>query len=743
MNNFKLIGIRPHKNCGEKFLKVLEPGRLYQFYNDYEFFIDRNNVNKFDGVNGDILSFKYNPTVPNDLYKIGDLNINVSAVVGKNGTGKSTLIELLLYCVYYLGTNLENGKGEKVLHQYKDHIGHKIYANNEKISDYKNKKSVVNQYVEKCLLEPQKSAVTGKKKLKEAFIKKQEELLDLGFSIIELENNQISLKNDKNAAQEEHDSIINSLKCSLFYELDEVIYELKIDNEINFNSIYNKLENEENLNKKRDLKIISVLTPKSTELLNSFFYSIVLNYSHHSLNSKHLGYWINTLFHKNDGYKTPAVINPMREHGKFDINHENYLAKTRLLINLLVDCLVNKNKNPLVTDKQRVLKIQFSLNERKEIGETIKIGNKSSKNPKEDFIMSGETTNLLMKIHGLSFEEGDLSIYDSSLPFNQKIHNYISDKSLKIEEQYPEYRVKRKDGDNIFSATDKYVEHLVGDNSHITFKLKQALYFLGKTAKDGESSIWSKKQDYFEFSLDQLLIWMEISNVENLDNIFKRIPPSIFKIDFVLTESIDNPKPSFFENLSSGEQQKIHTINSIIYHLNNLYSVHRSKSVEKRIKYDNLNIILDEIELYYHPDLQRRFIYDLIGTIKCHKHLVKAEYIKGLNFIFSTHSPFILSDIPLQNLLLMGRNDKTLSKQKTFSANIYDLLANAFFMDEGYIGEYAKSKIEDVIKYVHKSDFNKDEHLKYEEIVDLIGDKFIQEKLKDMLKAKKKMQAND
>lgn len=35
-NNFKLIGIRPHKDCGEKFLKVLEPGRLYLFYKEIE-----------------------------------------------------------------------------------------------------------------------------------------------------------------------------------------------------------------------------------------------------------------------------------------------------------------------------------------------------------------------------------------------------------------------------------------------------------------------------------------------------------------------------------------------------------------------------------------------------------------------------------------------------------------------------------------------------------------------------------
>lgn len=91
-NNFKLIGIRPHANCGQKFLKVLEPGRLYQFYNDYHFFTDFDSQKQFDGVNGDILSFEHKPSIPKNLYKIGNLEVNISAIVGKNGTGKVSTI---------------------------------------------------------------------------------------------------------------------------------------------------------------------------------------------------------------------------------------------------------------------------------------------------------------------------------------------------------------------------------------------------------------------------------------------------------------------------------------------------------------------------------------------------------------------------------------------------------------------------------------------------------------------------
>ena len=60
--------------------------------------------------------------------------------------------------------------------------------------------------------------------------------------------------------------------------------------------------------------------------LNSLFYSILINYSHHGLNSLHVGNWINSLFHKNDGYQTPIVLNPMRTEGKIDINKLTYLS---------------------------------------------------------------------------------------------------------------------------------------------------------------------------------------------------------------------------------------------------------------------------------------------------------------------------------------------------------------------------------------------------------------------------------
>ena len=41
--------------------------------------------------------------------------------------------------------------------------------------------------------------------------------------------------------------------------------------------------------------------------------------------------WLKGIFHKNDGYQTPVVLHPMRNDGMLDIAKENELAKERLL----------------------------------------------------------------------------------------------------------------------------------------------------------------------------------------------------------------------------------------------------------------------------------------------------------------------------------------------------------------------------------------------------------------------------
>jgi len=106
--------------------------------------------------------------------------------------------------------------------------------------------------------------------------------------------------------------------------------------------------------------------------------------------------------------------------------------------------------------------------------------------------------------------------------------------------------------------------------------------------------------------------------------------------------------------------------------------------------------------LYHHPEMQRTYISRLLKGIEA----LKLKKIKSINIILSTHSPFILSDIPSKNILRLGKEEGLTSKgilsdTQTFGANIHDLLANDFFLKSGFMGEFAKSKINEVINFMN------------------------------------------
>lgn len=85
---FKLIAVKPLKGCRDSVCKCLKTGKMYYFCNDY-----------YITENGICLRDEYVKPLPNDFFSLdtnSKLQINISAVVGMNGDGKSTLIELVM-----------------------------------------------------------------------------------------------------------------------------------------------------------------------------------------------------------------------------------------------------------------------------------------------------------------------------------------------------------------------------------------------------------------------------------------------------------------------------------------------------------------------------------------------------------------------------------------------------------------------------------------------------------------------
>lgn len=577
--SFKIIAIRPLQNCNEDYVKVLNIGTPYIFYNQFDFseYTETNKVIKIKEI------------CEIDLYSIpkkstqNAININMSAIVGKNGSGKSTIVELMYITLFNLSV-----------------ISEVLY--NEESRRFLSAKDRVDE-----------------------------------------------------------------IRVELFYHLEGHYYLLHLDDD--------KIKHY----KSKD----GDFTKSINDDINwkEFFYTTAVNYSHYALNSMDLGLWIKNIFHKNDAYQTPIVVNPMRTDGNVDINRENYLVRSRLLANVLSE---NNNLRELAKGKT-VNFLKFTIDDKK-------INNKKF-NFSETY---GAAVLPLVYEKYLSN-----SNVDENLLLNIYAIEYIIRKIDSICKKYKQYKKFRK-GFREKNVEDirNYITALQRDKSHITFKLRQAVYFLLYGSCIEEDFLDSLEP------IDKLANMIQSIRDKSQLDLIEIIPPSFFKCNIYFDSETNT-----FDKLSSGEKQSIYAITSLTYHLFNLDSVQETYTIKAKVNetivlYRNINIIFDEIELYYHPDLQRVFIYDLIESIK----RIKLRKITDINCIFVTHSPFILSDIPHHNILFLD-TDGTPSRDlnvKTFGANIHDLLKHSFFLEQGSMGEFAKHKINDTIRWLHYKEMEND-----------------------------------
>ena len=270
-------------------------------------------------------------------------------------------------------------------------------------------------------------------------------------------------------------------------------------------------------------------------------------------------------------------------------------------------------------------------------------------------------------------------------------------KTLKVSKQYKEhhefYELTYMSPTYNPELLKKLVEGESNDHSHITRKIYQTLAFIvlpvyqlsgndGSVVKnipfDGLAGRWHS--DAVRNNLDRLT-----RNKSHLLN-SAIVPPPFYAYDIVLKED-SSDDDILFSALSSGEKQQIYAISSILYHLDNLNSIADDKSNQDRVFYPNVNIILEEIELYFHPEMQRRFVYDLLKGVQS----IRLENLSGINFILVTHSPYVLSDIPHINVLAMSTNAEAEQQPiKSFGANIHEMLKTSFFLEDGTEGVFAR-----------------------------------------------------
>lgn len=157
----------------------------------------------------------------------------------------------------------------------------------------------------------------------------------------------------------------------------------------------------------------------------------------------------------------------------------------------------------------------------------------------------------------------------------------------------------------------------------------------------------------------------------------------------------------------------------------NLFS--RFTSIRKSELRNNLTILLDEIELALHPNWQKKFLNSIIMFFQ------KEFANRNIQIIISSHSPFIVSDLPVECLNFL--NGRINSVEQTFCANIHSLFSDAFFLNDGLVGEFAKQKVSSLIIYLEAKDKGKSDifsETTSRQLIDLIGEPILKEHLQSM-----------
>lgn len=184
--------------------------------------------------------------------------------------------------------------------------------------------------------------------------------------------------------------------------------------------------------------------------------------------------------------------------------------------------------------------------------------------------------------------------------------------------------------------------------------------------------------------------------------------------------------------LSSGEK--------LMYEQFSIFNEQIYRIEKKRDKLNNTDeylILLDEADVCFHPLWKKKYINMLLEVLP----LIFVN--KKLQIIFTTHDPLTLSDIPHQNILFLGKGKnytKVLTnKRKTFGANISNLLADSFFLEDGLVGDFAKKKIEEVIHVLNKMienknnnqhiDISEEEQQRIRKLIRMVDEHIIQSKL--------------
>lgn len=717
---FKLIAIRPLLGCLPSILKCLKEGQLYYFCNDYSITND-----------GIAMRDEYVKPLPEDFFSLEDkpqLRINVSAVVGMNGDGKSTLVELLMRllnnCAKHYGINDKNYllRVEGVKAELYYEIDNIVYCIRERKGDTY---TSLLKYADMS---------NGNSRCWEKVSKPDEGINNLNELFYTIVSNYSHYAYNTNDFRDEWNENLKvdrgEEKCwlhYLFHKNDGYLAPIAIHPYREEGNI--EVNRETTLTMQRLMALyIQEPSPKDNE--NSF--RRIGGKDAEVLQLSDFGYsklqqTTLLLFFKDNKSVSPIskVIDIIEENIKkyndsiVEDLHDNKLDVIEMSLDMLMGIKDEKYQGYLERCLSWFGKRQGVFSSKSDIKRLFNALQKFNTTYKEDNIQLQYNTftnkfgrysrfniRQLVRLRYVykvmqcwNYPIDTLFKEYAKLTDIERCQHYIVYKTINICATYPDFRNTLDEYDRGWNNVglvlrdgiiSEMVDRVKKDDTHVTLKLRQCLEFIKKRNNERHNVFESldfepETKEAKEMHFGNL--WVKFDDLKDhykLDPFpLHLLPPPIYKTD-ILYKPVNRQEGYIpYRFLSSGEKQLLNNFGALIYHLRNLDSVSGKR-------YENVNIILEEMELYFHPEYQRQIVKLLLDKIRSRGF----RNLKRINIMFVTHSPFILSDIPLCNVLFLKGGKPSMEMQEnTFGANIHGLLRNGFFMPSLPIGEFAHEKI--------------------------------------------------
>ncbi|WP_299885882.1 AAA family ATPase [uncultured Lacinutrix sp.] len=194
-------------------------------------------------------------------------------------------------------------------------------------------------------------------------------------------------------------------------------------------------------------------------------------------------------------------------------------------------------------------------------------------------------------------------------------------------------------------------------------------------------------------------------------------------------------------DLSSGETALLNFYSRIYYYFKKQYLDINSIS-----KKDFYVLLLDEADMGFHPKWRKSFVKSITTFLPYFFKDLRSE----IQIIFTTHDPITLSDLPNNQIIYLNKKEGKniiLNQEekpvKSFGANVHDLLAHSFFLEDGFMGEFAQELITDLINFLtfNEKKEESEENIKHlkdwnparaQKVIDIIDEPLIQERIQSL-----------